>query len=366
MLCILLLIAGPVSASEITFTFENATYTAASGSDYFEFDVYASAAGGTLGPALILVNYDPAAFGPNLSAAGGATVTPGSLISGNELYSVIVNDNAASRLAITIYFDVFSNGGGVPLTGTPQQLVHVTFRVETPAAPAGLSFEEALMQGQQYQDDLLTAYATTNADDQEEGAPDEDGDGVEDDIDECPSTSIPESTPTAGLRPNHFALLDGDAVFDTAAPGKGKGTNRSFTLGDTRGCSCEQIVEVLSLGGGHRKHGCTVDVMEAWSYGSAGKAGLAVEVPSEIGLEGNYPNPFNPFTTIRYALTEESRVRLVVYDVLGREVRVLVDGQVEAGVHELSFEAADLPSGLYVYRLETEESAMQRMMTLLR
>ena len=365
-LCVLLLIAGPVNASEITFTFENATYTAAAGADYFEFDVYASAAGGTLGPALVLVNYNPGAFGLNLSAAGGATVTPGALIAGNDLYAVIVNDNSSSRLAITIYYDVFSDGGGVPLTSTPQQLAHVAFRVDNLTAPAGLSFEEVLMQGQQYQDDLLTAYATTTADDQEEGTLDEDGDGVDDNVDECPSTSIPESVPTAGLRPNHFALLDGDTVFDTAAPGKRKGTNRSFTLGDTRGCSCGQIVEALSLGAGHRKHGCPIDVMETWSGGSAGKAGSLAEVPSEIALEGNYPNPFNPHTTIRYALPEAGRIRLVVYDVLGREVRLLVDGPVEAGVHELSFEADDLPSGLYVYRLESGETTMQRMMTLLR
>jgi hypothetical protein len=75
-------------------------------------------------------------------------------------------------------------------------------------------------------------------------------------------------------------------------------------------------------------------------------------VPSEIALEAAYPNPFNPTTTIGFALPEASEVRLVVYDVLGREVARLVDGRVEAGRHRMRFEAGSLPSGTYLYRLE--------------
>jgi hypothetical protein len=90
--------------------------------------------------------------------------------------------------------------------------------------------------------------------------------------------------------------------------------------------------------------------------GKAGKGGLleseSEEVPSEIALEAAYPNPFNPTTTIGFALPEASEVRLVVYDVLGREVARLVDGRVEAGRHRMRFEAGSLPSGTYLYRLE--------------
>jgi len=65
----------------------------------------------------------------------------------------------------------------------------------------------------------------------------------------------------------------------------------------------------------------------------------------------NYPNPFNPQTTLRFTLPEEAHVRLTVYDVLGREIMVLVDGTRLAGTHEAHFDGSRLPSGIYVYRL---------------
>jgi hypothetical protein len=76
------------------------------------------------------------------------------------------------------------------------------------------------------------------------------------------------------------------------------------------------------------------------------------EVPAQVALEANYPNPFNPQTTIGYVLPQASVVRLVVYDVLGREVTVLVDGTRPAGRQEVTFEAANLPSGVYLYQLQ--------------
>ena len=80
-------------------------------------------------------------------------------------------------------------------------------------------------------------------------------------------------------------------------------------------------------------------------------------IPAAYALEGNYPNPFNPATTIRYALPEASAVRLEVFDVLGRRVALLVDGVQAAGTHAARFEASRLASGLYLYRLEAEGAA---------
>jgi len=87
-------------------------------------------------------------------------------------------------------------------------------------------------------------------------------------------------------------------------------------------------------------------------------------VPHQYVLEGNYPNPFNVHTTIRFGLPESAQVRLVVFDVLGREVRVLLDGTREAGTHEVTFDASDLPSGTYLYRLETPRGSFVRAMLL--
>jgi hypothetical protein len=94
--------------------------------------------------------------------------------------------------------------------------------------------------------------------------PDTDGDGVLDDDDYCPdNTVIPEGVPTMGyLKPNHWALTDDDGIFDTVS--KGKGPNRSYTIEDTAGCSCEQIIEIQGLGDGHTKHGCSISAMDDW------------------------------------------------------------------------------------------------------
>jgi hypothetical protein len=88
---------------------------------------------------------------------------------------------------------------------------------------------------------------------------DSDNDTVLDVVDMCEATSVPEVTPSKGVKPNHFALLDGDILFDT----KGKAKD-SFSLVDTMGCSCEQIVEQQGLGKGHIKHGCSTGVMKNW------------------------------------------------------------------------------------------------------
>ncbi len=90
------------------------------------------------------------------------------------------------------------------------------------------------------------------------------------------------------------------------------------------------------------------------------------ELPAEVALLGNYPNPFNPETTISYMLPEGSKVRLAVYDLLGQEVTVLVDGSRPAGHHTVRFDGGDLPSGSYVYRLQVGEEVVARTMTLVK
>lgn len=93
---------------------------------------------------------------------------------------------------------------------------------------------------------------------------DPDGDGVCTGLDACPGTVFPESVPTIRLGVNHFADIDGDGIFETTSP-NGIGPQRYFTLETTYGCTCEQIIETLGLGEGHRKYGCSVGVMDRWT-----------------------------------------------------------------------------------------------------
>jgi hypothetical protein len=84
----------------------------------------------------------------------------------------------------------------------------------------------------------------------------------------------------------------------------------------------------------------------------AGQAPQLLEVPDEFALHGNYPNPFNPTTTIAFDLPEAVNVNLTVFDVLGRKVVTLVNGESRAGRHKVSFDATFLASGFYLYRLQ--------------
>jgi hypothetical protein len=89
-------------------------------------------------------------------------------------------------------------------------------------------------------------------------------------------------------------------------------------------------------------------------------------IPNDFGLRQNYPNPFNPSTTIRYELPKSSIVRLSVYDILGREVSVLVNGRKDPGVYEVKFDPLGLASGVYFYRLQAGDFTQTKRLLLLR
>jgi len=89
-------------------------------------------------------------------------------------------------------------------------------------------------------------------------------------------------------------------------------------------------------------------------------------VPSEFVLEQNYPNPFNPSTTIKYTLAEKSDVSLNVYDILGNEVATLVNATQEAGNYEINFNASNLASGLYLYKIKAGNFVSTKKMMLLK
>lgn len=93
---------------------------------------------------------------------------------------------------------------------------------------------------------------------------------------------------------------------------------------------------------------------------------ISRELPGEFTLDQNYPNPFNPGTVITYSVPEQSHIRLSVYDVLGREVSVLVNEQQAPGRYQVSWDAGNLSSGVYMYRLEAPGMVITRQMTLVK
>lgn len=89
-------------------------------------------------------------------------------------------------------------------------------------------------------------------------------------------------------------------------------------------------------------------------------------LPDKFELYNNYPNPFNPTTTIRFAIPLEGPVELSVYDILGRKVATLVDENYRAGFHNIQWDAGNLSSGTYIYRLKTTEGSYSKKLTLIK
>ena len=91
-----------------------------------------------------------------------------------------------------------------------------------------------------------------------------------------------------------------------------------------------------------------------------------IDSPREFSLEQNYPNPFNPSTEISYLLSESGWIYLSIYDAIGREVAVLVNEVKSAGHYKASFEASTLSSGLYIYRLQSQQGVITKKMLLVK
>jgi hypothetical protein len=102
------------------------------------------------------------------------------------------------------------------------------------------------------------------------------------------------------------------------------------------------------------------------SFAYSNTINIKIEQPFVFTLDQNYPNPFNPVTSIQYAIANKQFVKLIVYDVLGNEIAVLVNEEKPAGKYEVSWNASNLASGVYIYRLQSGLFVSSKKMMLLR
>ena len=107
-----------------------------------------------------------------------------------------------------------------------------------------------------------------------------------------------------------------------------------------------------------------IDNNGAYKYSS--EAEVTISIPKIFALNQNYPNPFNPTTVISYQLPVTSNVTLKVYNVLGKEVATLVNETKEAGNYTTQFNASQLSSGVYFFKLTSNRFSSIRKMTLLK
>jgi hypothetical protein len=184
----------------------------------------------------------------------------GSLLSGPDLVEPNLANQVEALPAAERYSFVFD--------GTAQTLDHALTGAAAGAWVRGVAFGRANADAPEaLLDDATTPLRASDHDGlvlflQTDG----DGDGIGDDEDICPATEIPEGVPLRRLGRNRWALVDGDGVFDTNAPPHGGGPDDPFTVEETGGCSCEQIIDTLHLGLGHRFFGCSTGVMKLWVH----------------------------------------------------------------------------------------------------
>lgn len=99
---------------------------------------------------------------------------------------------------------------------------------------------------------------------------------------------------------------------------------------------------------------------------SVGIQNISSQIPDRFLLENNFPNPFNPSTNIKFQLPEKSFVRLIIYDMLGREVETLLNENMNAGFYSFAFNAVNLNSGIYFYKLEAGDFKETKKMILVK
>jgi hypothetical protein len=93
---------------------------------------------------------------------------------------------------------------------------------------------------------------------------------------------------------------------------------------------------------------------------------VSSKLPATFSLAQNYPNPFNPVTTIKFSVPKQSHVKIVVYDLLGREVAALVNELRNPGFYEVPFDAVNYASGVYFYRMEAGDFVDVKKMLLIK
>ena len=156
---------------------------------------------------------------------------------------------------------------------------------------------------------------------------------------------------------DHFEIVrDGALVAQVDATNEAAGSDYTWTDEDVvNGTTYSYSLWVVDASGSRE---------ELATQSVTPNAGAAVI--TEYALYQNYPNPFNPSTSITFDLVEGGFVSLKVYNMLGQEIAVVVNGVRDAGRHVVTFDATSLPSGLYLYRIEANGFVTQKKMLLMK
>ena len=204
---------------------------------------------------------------------------------------------------------------------------------------------------------------------------------VTDDCDNAPSvviTSVDSDEPEDAVGDGDGATLQDMVIADDCqsvqlrAERQGSGNGRVYTVHVmAKDYSGNWTTAVCMVTVPHSVNNPAVDDGPAAGYSVGGACGSPKVSASRVSTSGfalgqNYPNPFNPSTVLSFTVPSDGNILLRVFNLAGNAVTTLVNGPVPAGTHNVTFDASDMPSGMYLYRLESDGVVLQRTMQLVK
>jgi len=386
-LSILLLITNNLySQTGITFTLGNSEITTDGTYEYYEFDILASATENSqFKLAQVYIDYNTAGFGSSIYTLGNVTVTKGELLSdviqgtppdfGTGIYRLTLNDNTTSKLSIANEFNhqEFGSytGAGYELSNmlgsTPKVYARVKIKIQNPGELSGISPDGTVNQFelQQYY------YSTPGTDEQANYTPVNVGSGLNEPL------PVEMTSFTAEARGEKVELKwetkteINNYGFEVERSAYEEGKEKKWVkIGFVEGAGNSTLpkeyryTDKNPLGGSKFIYRLKqIDEDGSFEYSDEVEVEL---IPKEYVLYQNYPNPFNPATNIKFSIPVSARVSITIYNSLGEKVEEIVNREYEAGYHKAEFNGTNYSSGVYIYRMITNNFVETKKMVLLR
>jgi hypothetical protein len=368
----------------ITFSLANGEVTNEGSIDYYEFDVLMEASENTqFYIAQVYVDYNIDAFGSNVVSNSKLTFTEGPILTdvidgtppnlGVGNYELALNDNTPSKIAIqnTHLISIIGSytGAGFELSNTlgVDPIVYAHLKMEI----ANNSFTSQMCQDNTInQFELQQRYYTTPGTNETAiYAPV--SLGVQ-----CLDDPLPvELVSFTAVYQNSEIVLNWKTETEVNNYGfnierrinKGDWDSIAFIEGSGNSNSpknysyCDQ--DLFAGGSNFQYRLKQVDNDGTFEYSYVVEVDI---IPTQYELSQNYPNPFNPSTTIRFSLPKATQLKINLYNMLGEKIETIVEGLYEAGFYKVLYNAHNLPSGAYIYRIESSEFVQVKKLMLLK
>ncbi|MCC6865934.1 MAG: S8 family peptidase [Ignavibacteria bacterium] len=171
----------------------------------------------------------------------------------------------------------------------------------------------------------------------------------------------------SAFTPINYTAVNLD-TFSFVIPGSVNGTTvQYYFAAQDIALPAPKVSKLPAGGGGINPPGTTAPPTRfQYTVGIVGIQPVSNEIPAVFRLYTNYPNPFNPVTKIKFDIAKNTNAKLYIYDLLGRVIETLINGDINAGKYEIDFSGAELSSGVYFYKLITNEFADTKKMLLLK